>query len=383
MLTPTAAFAFCSKRARSIAFTSVITTAFLTMIGPVDQAHAEDPAIWRDHSKKELRQHWDTLEGQDAPSLAKLQGWLNDDAGTSWKELEGKVVLIDYWATWCGPCVKGIPHLQDLYEEYHEKGLEIIGVHSQRGYEKMDGFVERMHLPYTFAQDQKGELGTKLGIKYIPSYFIVDRTGTLRVAGMNRAKLDEIVKTLIEEPYTAPAKKDSLSVDESASSPAPASADGWPAHVEKELYADDWRGKKAPAFVVEKWLTDQPELDGKVLLVDFWATWCPPCRKAIPELNEFQKEFNDDLVIVGLSAEDEADTKVPEFIAGNKYDIEFHYAQAIDTEGRMKSALNVRGIPHVMIVDSKGIVRWQGFPLDESDPLTSDVIAQIIEMSKK
>src|SRR3954468_7573765 len=78
---------------------------------------------------------------------------------------------------------------------------------------------------------------------------------------------------------------------------------------DKKLWAKSVIGQKAPEFVVEKWLTAEPSTKGKFVLIDFWATWCPPCRKAIPELNGFQKKFADKLVVIGVSDETEDSVK--------------------------------------------------------------------------
>lgn len=147
----------------------------------------------------------------------------------------------------------------------------------------------------------------------------------------------------------------------------------WPEHVSKELYAQDVRGKKAPEFVVEEVLTEKPDREGKVILVDFWATWCGPCRKLIPELNDLQKEFRNDLVVIGIS--DEPAEKVREFMKKT----EMKYAQAVDTQGRMKKEIKVRGIPHVLIISTDGVVRWQGYPLSADERLTSRTVRRIIE----
>src|SRR5690606_7582858 len=122
-----------------------------------------------------------------------------------------------------------------------------------------------------------GRFGKALGIKFIPSYFVVGPDGTMRVAGANRNRLEDIVRTML--------RLDDAPADGNAAQAA------WPEPVEKKLYADDFRGRKAPQLEVERWLTPEPETKGKVVLIDFWATWCPPCREAIPELNEFQKKF--------------------------------------------------------------------------------------------
>jgi thiol-disulfide isomerase/thioredoxin len=114
---------------------------------------------------------------------------------------------------------------------------------------------------------------------------------------------------------------------------------------------------------LEQWLTAEPDRQGKVVLIDFWATWCGPCRETIPELNEFQKEFKDDLLVIGVS--DEQAKIVTDFMQNTKME----YPSAIDPAKRMDKATNVKGIPHVLVISTDAIVRWQGFPLRaEEDP---------------
>lgn len=141
---------------------------------------------------------------------------------------------------------------------------------------------------------------------------------------------------------------------------------------EKKLWAKSIINEKAPELIVEKWLSDKPETEGKFVLIDFWATWCGPCRKAIPDLNTYQEEFKDKLIVIGIS--DETAGKVKRF---KKPKIEYY--NAIDTKKRLYNSLEVKGIPHCILIDPNGIVRWEGYPLLKGHELTSEIIKDMIE----
>ncbi|MEE1946956.1 TlpA disulfide reductase family protein [Pedobacter sp. KR3-3] len=143
----------------------------------------------------------------------------------------------------------------------------------------------------------------------------------------------------------------------------------------KKLWAKSVLNEKAPDLVVEKWLSKQPDTKGKFVLIDFWATWCGPCRKYIPMLNDFQQKYGDKLAVIGIS--DETEDRVKAF-----KDPKITYAEAIDTKRTLYSQLEVKGIPHVIIIDPKGIVRWEGFPLLGNFELTEKVLTDLMEKYK-
>jgi cytochrome c biogenesis protein CcmG/thiol:disulfide interchange protein DsbE len=96
-------------------------------------------------------------------------------------------------------------------------------------------------------------------------------------------------------------------------------------------------------------------LQGKFVLICFWAPWSIPCRKVIPDWNALQKKFTEKLVVVGVSTSTESElTQLPE--------PKLEFASGIDAKGKLSTAAEVTSLPCVLLVDPKGVVRYQGHP---------------------
>lgn len=115
---------------------------------------------------------------------------------------KGKVVLVDFWATWCGPCKREIPNLKQYYTEFQNKGFEIIGVSLDFKKEKLDDYIAKEKLPWKITASLNGwkdETAKLYGVKSIPSYWLIDKKGVLRHFGLRREKLKEAIAQLVAE----------------------------------------------------------------------------------------------------------------------------------------------------------------------------------------
>ena len=127
-------------------------------------------------------------------------------------------------------------------------------------------------------------------------------------------------------------------------------------------------GQSLPKLSVQ-WLKKKPDTDGKAMIVEFWATWCPPCRESIPHLNEIYAKYKDKgLQVVGITDEDRA--KIMKF----EKEVPIEYSVGLDNVGKYAKPFGIQGIPHAVLVDKSGKVVWEGHPMSLKDSQIEEIL---------
>lgn len=139
-----------------------------------------------------------SLIGKPAPRLQAAE-WVGGEP-LSLEKLKGKVVLLDYWATWCGPCIRTFPTLKEWQAKYGSKGLVIIGVtdHSRQTSEQIRAFVQKQKLPWVVAVDPSKRMHIDYGVGPIPHSFLIDHDGVVQLSHVSGGDLQEIEKRIEE-----------------------------------------------------------------------------------------------------------------------------------------------------------------------------------------
>jgi thiol-disulfide isomerase/thioredoxin len=143
--------------------------------GKIDPSQVADPRSEQTSEPQEVVSHPPVGE---APPEVVAADWLNTDTPQSLSALKGKVVLVEFWATWCGPCVAGIPHLNELQSEYRETGLQILSF-TNEDRETVEKFQKKAKAPIEYTVGLGSPLFKEYGVTGIPHAFVVGRDGKL------------------------------------------------------------------------------------------------------------------------------------------------------------------------------------------------------------
>lgn len=109
---------------------------------------------------------------------------------------KGKIVLVDFWATWCGPCVAELPNVLQTYEKYHSKGFEVIGISLDSDKGKLTSFVKAKNMPWPQAFDGggwKNKLAQQYNVRSIPATYLIGKDGKIIAANLRGPALEQAV----------------------------------------------------------------------------------------------------------------------------------------------------------------------------------------------
>jgi thiol-disulfide isomerase/thioredoxin len=139
-----------------------------------------------------------------------LEGALLGGGALDWTQYQGKVVLVDFWASWCGPCQAELPNVLEMYRAYHDKGFEVIGICLDDEPEPAEAFLKKQQIPWkTLFSDDPQRRGwedpraVEYGVTGIPLAILLDREG--RVVSMNARgeELGRQLQQLLGDPLAA------------------------------------------------------------------------------------------------------------------------------------------------------------------------------------
>ncbi len=149
-------------------------------------------AIEKDRQTAELRKS--LVAGAVFPGIA---GKSTAGAAVSTEALKGKVVLVDFWATWCPPCREELPHVLAAYEKYHAKGFEVIAVSLDQDEAALKKFVEEQKMPWAQIYEGASAIAEKFGVESIPTTFLINAEGKIAATNLRGADLEKQLEALL------------------------------------------------------------------------------------------------------------------------------------------------------------------------------------------
>jgi cytochrome c biogenesis protein CcmG, thiol:disulfide interchange protein DsbE len=154
------------------------------------------PAEWF-YGTPQQRAVQDELVGKPMPAF-DLAEWYGKEIKTN--KLKGKILIVDFWATWCHPCIMAMPHNNELSEKYKSKGVVFLGVcTTPQGQARMKDVAEAQKLVYSQAKDPQSKTESAWKVQWYPTYAVADRQGRVRGVGLLPQFVEPAIQQLLEE----------------------------------------------------------------------------------------------------------------------------------------------------------------------------------------
>jgi len=297
------------------------------------------------------------------------------DGGTvSLDDYRGRVLLLDFWATWCGPCLDELPNVKRAYERFHEDGFDILSVSLDRRKSRLTRVIERENLDWTHVYN--GDLppgadpASIYGVRAIPAMILIGRDGKVAAVNVRGRRLEaEVAKALSADGDA----KDGEAAQPDASLDRVIGRSRGPLRNPNLGVLD----RRAPAWRVDRWFNLPPKREsldiadyrGKVVYLYGFQSWCPGCHaRGFPTLQELIKRFDgdDDVAFVAVQTTFEGfGTNTPDkaLRTAERYelDIPIGHSGKAGAPAPMLRDYRGGGTPWTMIIDRDGVVRFNDF----------------------
>lgn len=264
------------------------------------------------------------INAGDVPPAISEKAAANGDQ-ISLDNYKGKVVLIDFWATWCGPYDQELPNVMAAYGKYKSQGFEVIGINLDRDRSKFDEFVKEKNVTWPQIFDEQMKIAKAYGVKALPFNFIIGKEGKIAAVGVRGADLSPAIEAVLK------GKTPKLGIE---------------------------IGDPAPAFSEKAVNGEQISLEnykGKVVVLNFWIAQHEGSVKEAKNIAAVSSKFKDkDLVVIGVDLDQKQET-LDKILADNR-DIDWPQILAADNKFNIVKQYKLKTLPHTFVIGKDGRV---------------------------
>jgi len=119
-------------------------------------------------------------------------------------DLKGKLVLLNFWATWCPPCILEMPTMEKLHQEFKEEGLEVVAMNFMEGPKTINAFIKKRGFTFTVLMDRSGEISERYGVRALPMTYLIGREGNMLVKSIGykdwyKKEIRQFVSSLLKD----------------------------------------------------------------------------------------------------------------------------------------------------------------------------------------